>query len=111
MPTRREVSQSIQQTLEAHGLSPSDPRYAFTRETIEDLNNGTADLDDELASIAEQLAWLLHAPTWLNERPAKEFTAFVETKLAECKRSLALIRRRWDQHQREQAATPGTPPP
>lgn len=110
MPTRREVSRSIQETLEAHGLSPSDPRYGFTRQTLEDLNNGTADLDDELASIAEQLVWLLHAPTWLNERPAEEFTPFVESKLAECERSLALLRQRWEQHLRE-SASPVTSPP
>lgn len=110
MPTRAEVSRSIQQTLEAHGLSPSDPRYAFTRQTLEDLNNGTADLDDELAAIAEQLTWLLHAPTWLNERPAEEFPRFVEAKLAECERSLALLRQRWEQHLREQASAV-TPPP
>lgn len=111
MPTRREVSRSIQQTLEAHGLSPSDPRYAFTRQTLEDLNNGTADLDDELASIAEQLAWLLHAPTWLNERPVEEFTPFVEAKLVECERSLALLRQRWEQHLREQSTPAGASPP
>lgn len=105
MPTRTEVSRSIQQTLEAHGLTPSDPRYAFTRQTLEDLNNGTADLDDELASLAEQLAWLLGTPTWLNERPVEEFTPFVESKLAECERSLSLLRQRWEQHQRE-SATP-----
>lgn len=106
MPTRAEVSRSIQQTLEAHCLIPIDPRYAFTRQTLEDLNNGTADLDDELASIAEQLTWLLHAPTWLNERPAAEFTPFVESKMSECERTLSLLRQRWEQHQREQAPTP-----
>ncbi|MBP6865172.1 MAG: hypothetical protein KBC32_07845 [Candidatus Didemnitutus sp.] len=105
MPTRHEVSHSIQQTLEAHGLSPSDPRYALTRQTLEDLNNGTADLDDELASIAEQLTWLLGAPTWLNERPVEEFTPFVESKLSECERTLSLLRQRWEQHQRERAPT------
>lgn len=110
MPTRREVSHSIQETLEAHGLSPSDPKYAFTRQTLEDLNNGTADLDDELASIAEQLAWLLHAPSWLNERPIEEFTGFVESKIAECERSLALLRQRWEHHQREQASAGILPP-
>lgn len=108
MPTRREVSLSIQETLEAHGLCPSDPKYAFTRQTLEDLNNGTADLDDELAAIAEQLTWLLHAPTWLNDRPVEEFTPFVESKLSECERTLSLLRQRWEEHQREQAPTSPT---
>lgn len=106
MPTREQVSRNIQDALEAHGLAPADPSYAFVRQAMEDMNRGMADLDDELAAITEHLAWLAQAPTWTNQRPPAEFTEFVGAKLADCEAALARVRERWEQHQREQPAGP-----
>jgi hypothetical protein len=111
MPTREQVSRSIQDALAAGGLAPTDSKYAFVLHAMEDMNHGVADLDDELAASAEQLAWLARAPTWTNQRPAAEFATFVETKLAECEAALVHLRKRWEEHQRQspagtQASTP-----
>ena len=66
------------------------------------MNEGIADVDDELAEVAARLAWLARAPTWLNQRTLEEFDSFVTAKLAECEASLAAVRARWEKHQAEQ---------
>ena len=106
MPTREEIRIQMLQEFATRGLLPSDPSYAFALQALEDMNEGTADLDDELADIAARLRWLAHAPTWLNQRKPTEFAAYVAAKLAECETGLAQIRRRWEHHQ----CDPATPP-
>ena len=48
MPTREETSRKIGDDLAARGLAPDDAHFAFVLQAMEDMNQGTADLDDEL---------------------------------------------------------------
>ncbi len=98
MPTREEVSGQIRRDLAARGVTPSDPLYEFVLESMEVMNRGMADLDDELADLATRLDWLANAPTWINQREISEFDRFVEAKLDECETGLAAIRHRWKKH-------------
>lgn len=95
MPTREETSAKIDRDLAERGMTKEDPRYGFVRQTMEDMNHGMADLDDELEALAERIHWLLNAPTWLGERPSGQFEHFVEEKLDACERDLAALRQRW----------------
>ena len=99
MPTREEISTKIRRDLSERGVTPSDPLYEFVLESMEAMNCGMADLDDELADLATRLDWLANAPTWINQRDVAEFDLFVEAKLGECEMALAAIRRRWKEHQ------------
>ena len=65
--------------------------YEFVLDSLEVMNAGVADLDDELADVAAPLAWLTQAPTWINRRNPDEFDAFVDSKLMECERALGLF--------------------
>lgn len=106
MPTREEMSRKIRQDLAARGVTPADLSYEFVLLALEDMNNGVADLDDELDAIARQLAWLAQAPTWINRRELDQFEAFVNSKLAECDATLAAVRARWGKHQAEKPIAP-----
>ncbi len=106
MPTRDEMRKKIERDLRDRGVTPSDPRYDFVRQTMEDMNQGMADLDDELASVAEQLQWLANAPTWVNVRKPEEFDRFVEVKIAECEAALAALKQRWEKHKKEPKLPP-----
>lgn len=99
MPTRETISPQIRQDLADRGMSPDDPVYQFVLESMETMNNGVADLDDELADIAGRLAWLARAPTWTNRRVPDQFDVFVNAKLVECEASLTDVRVRWKKHQ------------
>jgi hypothetical protein len=70
------------------------------------MNEGTADLDDELADLAARLAWLANAPTWINRREPLEFDAFVAARLSECEAAVAALRARWEHHRAEAAQRP-----
>lgn len=48
MPTREETSRKICDDLAARGLARDDAHFAFVLQAMEDMNQGTADLDDEL---------------------------------------------------------------
>ena len=112
MPTREEISVKILRDLAERGVTPADPMYEFALESLEAMNAGVADLDDELADIAARLAWLAQTPTWVNRRTPDEFDAFVDSKVAECERSLAAVRARWDTHRQEHPhASAGRPEP
>jgi hypothetical protein len=104
MATREETSRKIRADLAARGLDPDDPHYAFALQALEDMNEGTADLDDELDDLSQRLAWLADSPTWLNRREPAEFDGFVAARLDECERSLAAIRARWDGHRADAAS-------
>jgi len=99
MPTREETSSQIRRDLAARGMTPIDPMYEFVLESLEIMNTGVADLDDELADLATRLDWLANAPTWINQREIAEFDCFVEAKLGECEMAVAAIRHRWKKHQ------------
>ncbi len=101
MATREEMSRRIRQDLTDRGVSPADPFYEFVLESMETMNQGVADLDDELADIAGRLVWLAQAPTWINRRELDQFDAIVDAKLAECEATLAAVRERWEKHQAE----------
>lgn len=105
MATREEVSSQIRRDLVARGVTPSDPMYEFMLQSMEVMNAGVADLDDEVADIAARLAWLAQAPTWVNRRTPDEFDVFVDSKLIECERMLVAVRARWGTHRREQPHT------
>ncbi len=110
MPTREEIRIRMLHELSARGLHPSDPSYAFALQAMEDMNQGVADLDDELADIAARLRWLARAPTWVNQRKPGEFEAFVAARFDECTATLVGIRSRWEQYLRggDPAAPPAT---
>lgn len=99
MPTREEISGKIRRDLAERGVTPADPIYEFVLESMETMNRGLADLDDELADLAMRLEWLASAPAWINHREIAEFDCFVEAKLGECETALAAIRHRWKKHQ------------
>ena len=101
MPTREEISRKIRANLAARGLAPGDVHFAFVLQAMEDMNHGTADLDDELADLAARLHWLAAAPTWLNRRVPDEFEPFVIARLNDCEAALSAIRARWQQHRAE----------
>lgn len=101
MPTRETISYHIRRDLADRGVRPEDPLYQFVLESVETMNNGVADLDDELADIAGRLAWLARAPTWTNRRVPDQFDAFVSDKLGQCEASLTDVRVRWKRHQAE----------
>ncbi len=106
MPTREEVSAQIRTDLAARGVTPAAPMYEFVLESLEVMNTGVADLDDELADIVFRLAWLAQAPTWVNRRSPDEFDTFVDSQIAECEKAVAAVRARWDAHRREQRHAP-----
>ena len=106
MATREEMSREIRQDLAARGVTPADPSYEFVLLALEYMNNGVADLDDELGDIASQLAWLAQTPTWINRRELDQFEAFVDSKLTECEANLASVRARWEKHQAEKSIAP-----
>lgn len=110
MPTREEVSGQIRRDLAARGVTPSDPIYEFALDSLELMNAGVADFDDELDDMAARLAWLAHAPTWVNRRGLDEFDAFVDSKLMECGRAMAAVCSRWEMHKKEHARTTPTIP-
>ena len=110
MPTREEISAKIRRNLTERGVTPSDPLYEFVLESMEAMNRGMADLDDELADLATRLDWLANAPSWINQREIPEFDHCVEAKLGECETALAAIRRRWENHQRGDQIAPTIPP-
>lgn len=101
MPTREETSRKIRADLAARGHAPDDAHFAFVLQAMEDMNQGTADLDDELADLAVRLQWLAAAPTWLNRRVPEEFDLFVIERLKDCEAALSTIRARWHQHRAE----------
>ena len=106
MPTREEMSRKIRADLDARGLAPDDAHFAFVLQALEDMNQGVADLDDELADMAARLAWLANAPTWVNRREPGEFDAFVVARLSECETARAALRTRWERHRVEAAQPP-----
>ena len=108
MPTREEVRGQIRRDLAARGVAPSDPMYQFALDSLEVMNAGVADLDDELADVAARVAWLAQAPTWVNRRSPAECDPFVDAKLMECESSLAAVRTRWETHRKEQPRTTTT---
>ena len=86
--------------------------YEFVLDSLELMNAGIADIDDELADVASRLAWLAQAPTWVNRRSPDEFDAFVDSKLMQCERTLTAVRNRWETHRKEQPRTmPKMPEP
>lgn len=106
MPTREETSIQIRRDLTARGITPTVPMYEFVLESLEVMNAGVADLDDELADMAVRLAWLALAPTWVNRRVPTEFDAFVNSQITECEKAVAAIRARWEAHRKEQWEAP-----
>ncbi|MDP3073637.1 MAG: hypothetical protein Q8N18_25360 [Opitutaceae bacterium] len=106
MATREEISRKIRQDLADRGVTPGDPTYEFALQSMETMNQGVADLDDELGDIAGRLAWLAQAPTWINRRELDQFEAFVDSKLIECEATLAAVRARWEKHQAEKLIAP-----
>ena len=106
MPTREQASLQFRQNLADRGVTPADPIYGFVLESMEAMNHGVADLDDELADIVRRLAWLAQAPTWVNQSDLDQFEAFVNAKLAECETAVAAVRARWEKHQAEKRMTP-----
>ena len=106
MPTREETSRKIRADLAARGLAPDDAHFAFVLQALEDMNQGVADLDDELADMAARLVWLANAPTWVNRREPREFDAFVAARLIECETAMAALRTRWERHRVEAAQPP-----
>lgn len=110
MPTREEISGKIRRDLAEHGVTPADPIYEFVLESMETMNRGMADLDDELADLATRLDWLANTPTWINQRDIAEFDCFVEAKLGECETALAAIRHRRKKHQGADRIAPNIPP-
>lgn len=106
MATREEISRKIRRDLEDRGLTPDDPTYEFALQSMETMNEGVADLDDELGDIAERLAWLAQAPTWVNRREPNQFVAFVDARLSECEATLAVVRARWEKHCAEKPLAP-----
>lgn len=112
MPTREQVSFKIRQDLTDRGVLLGDSFYEFVLESMEMMNHGVADLDDEVADIAGRLACLAQAPTWINRRDLDQFGAFVYAKLAECEATLAAVRERWEKHEAEKpivSRAPETP--
>ncbi len=101
MPTREETSRKIRADLAARGVVPGDAHLAFVLQAMEDMNHGTADLDDELADLAARLQWLAAAPTWLNRRVPDEFDPFVIARLNDCEAALSAIRARRREHRAE----------
>jgi hypothetical protein len=92
--------------LAERGVTPADPGYGFVLLALDDMNNGVADLDDEIADIVGRLAWLAQVPTWINRRELDEFEGFVDSKLTECEATLAAVRARWEKHQAEKPIAP-----
>jgi hypothetical protein len=110
MPTREEISGKIRRDLAERGVTPSDPLYEFLIESMEAMNLGMADLDDELADLATRLDWLANTPTWINQREIAEFDRFVAAKLGECETALVAIRHRWENHEKADQIAPTIPP-
>jgi hypothetical protein len=110
MPTQEENNTKIRRDLAERGVTPTDPMYEFVLESMEAMNRGMADFDDELADLATRLDWLANAPTWINQREVAEFDRFVDAKLGECETALAAIRQRWEKHQGADRLAPNIPP-
>ena len=108
MPTRKEISGKIRRDIAEHGVPPADPMYEFALLATEDMN-GVADLDDELACIADRITCLEQTPTWVKRRMPDEFDVFLDSRLAECETALTLIRHRWKQHRGADRIAPTIP--
>lgn len=102
MATREEMSRKIRQDLADRGITSVDPGFQFALLALEDMNQGVADLDDELADIAARLSWLAQAPTWINSRKLEEFDSFVDAQITACDAGLTAVRARWGRHRTEQ---------
>lgn len=105
MPTREEYSREIK---ERRGAAGDERQGTALEQVMEQLNGAVAELDDELASIVEKLAWLSKV-NWTNQRPVAEFGTFVETKIGECEAQMASIRARWQTEWAEQSGGADVP--
>lgn len=108
MPTREQISEKIRRDLCECGVNPGDPNHDFVLSALEAMNGGMADLDDELTDLAERIEWLAQAATWINQRPVKEFDAYVQSQIIRCELALGTVRARWEKHQTEARVEPGT---
>jgi hypothetical protein len=89
MPMEKEGSREI--TEESAAGERHDATVAAQQsEQLNDL----VDVDDELAALADRLAWLSDVP-WTNQRIVAEFGPFVDQKIAECESHMSAIHERW----------------
>lgn len=98
MPTRDQIRAQLRKDFPGE---IRDPTQASALQALEELNQTTADLDDELAGLAERLSWLARVPLWVNQRKPGLFAPFVDRTLIQCEWGLHLIRQRWERHQQE----------